>query len=102
MRAHLTKWARNHKIYGQLLPTQVPGAASPESAPLPYTPAVAAAPAPKLGAAPMAAPPLPAASEASAEAEQPVSAVNGQLVGVDGKPLSIRGVNWRAHSLLAV
>ena len=85
------------------MPTQEPGAASPESAPLPlYENAVAAASALELGEAPTAAPPLPAASEASAEAEQPVSTVNGQLVGVDGKPLSIRGVNWRVHSLNAV
>ena len=63
---------------------------------------MAAARAPEAGApkaAPKAPPPLHAASEASAA--QPVSAVNGQLVGVDGKPLSIRGVNWCARSLLA-
>lgn len=97
---YMTQRARNNKIHRLPVQTQGPDAASPESAPLPYAPAVAAAPAPELRAAPAAAPPLPAATEASAEAEQPVSAVNGQLVGVDSKPLSIRGVNWRAHSLL--
>ncbi|KAK9838511.1 hypothetical protein WJX81_004175 [Elliptochloris bilobata] len=74
------------------LPSQVPGVTLPSSgfttlAPAPGV-AATSAPAPGLAARPL----LTAAVEASAE--QPVSAVNGKLVGVDGKPLTIRGVNW--------
>lgn len=36
------------------------------------------------------------AESASAEAEQPISIRNGQLYGVDGQPLVLKGINWRA------
>ncbi|KAK9822485.1 hypothetical protein WJX81_001062 [Elliptochloris bilobata] len=39
-------------------------------------------------------PELPQRNAAVAEAEQPVSIANGGLVGVDGQPLALKGVNW--------
>ena len=42
-------------------------------------------------------PKLPGASDkAAAEAEQAVSILNGGLIGVDGQPLALKGVNWCA------
>jgi hypothetical protein len=38
------------------------------------------------------------AESASAEAEQPISIRNGQLYGVDGQPLVLKGINWRADA----
>ena len=37
---------------------------------------------------------LPGGNRANAEADVPVSISNGQLVGVDGQPLALKGVNW--------
>ena len=39
---------------------------------------------------------LPGLSRANAEAEQPVSIKDGQLIGVDGKPLALQGIAWCA------
>lgn len=39
---------------------------------------------------------LPGLTRARAEAEQPVSIKDGQLIGVDGKPLALQGIAWCA------
>lgn len=39
---------------------------------------------------------LPGLTRARAEAEQPVSIKDGQLLGVDGKPLALQGIAWCA------
>ena len=39
---------------------------------------------------------LPGVTRARAEAEQPVSIKDGQLIGVDGKPLALQGIAWCA------
>jgi hypothetical protein len=35
-----------------------------------------------------------AATEAAIESSQPVSIQDGQILGIDGVPLTIKGVNW--------
>lgn len=50
--------------------------------------------APASAEAELVTPILPGGNRANAEADVPVSISNGQLVGVNGQPLALKGVNW--------
>ena len=41
-------------------------------------------------------PQMTRAGSAAAEADQPISVSNGQLIGVDGQPVTLKGINWCA------
>jgi len=76
-------------------PAPAPAAGQPVFTYAPFVNA-SGAPVPASAVSALVTPQLPGGRRAATEADQPVSISGAALVGVDGQPLTLRGVNWCA------
>ncbi len=79
-------------------PAPAPAAGQPVFTYAPFVNA-SGAPVPASAVSALVTPQLPGGRRAATEADQPVSISGAALVGVDGQPLTLRGINWCAPDL---